>query len=205
MSLIGAPGRGLLLEAFDPVGGQPGVRLRLARRDDVAVAGRRLGRLDADGHDVAAGSTLRGRREGETPALLVGDGLVCVQADHHLVEGPIDDMPGQRHGRRGVAALGLGDDIALREQRHGLPDERPVARLGDDVDVGGIDERREPRDRGLQETAAPVEQGQEGLRGAAPAERPQARPATAGEDHGVHADDRTFHGYHPRDSRTGGR
>ena len=83
---------------------------------------------------------------------------------------------------------GIGSATMLPggQLRDALAHEGRVARIGDDEDVAGLDERDEPLDRRLEQGPAAVEQGQERLRPGGAAERPQARAAPAGHDHGVH-------------------
>ena len=116
----------------------------------VAVAGLGAVGRDPQGHQSpAAGRDLGRGRESAPQPLLVGNVGVGRQNQHHLVVRPGDGLGRERHGRGRVAAHRLAQEIRRRELRQLFADERQVAPLGDDVDVGRLDQRRKSRHAAL--------------------------------------------------------
>ena len=187
--LGGSLRRGLLLEARHSIRGPASVHSSRALGDDVAVARRGLGGLDAERDHVTARGSLDGRLESSQVAGPVADGLVGRKDDHDLVVRAVDGLRGQRHGGRGVAPDGLTQDVACGDARDRLADQVGVAHVGDDEDVGQLDEWREPRRGRRQQAATVLQQRQERLGLAIAAERPESGAPSPGHDDGVHADD----------------
>ena len=181
--------RGLLLEARHSIRGPAGVRSSRALGDDVAVARRGPRGLDAERDHVAACGSLGSRLEGGQVAGRVADSLVGGKDDHDLVVRTVDGLRGQRHGGRGVAPDGLTQHVTCGDVRDRFADQVRVAHVGDDEDVGQLDERGEPRRGRRQQAAAVLQQRQERLGLAVAAERPETGAPSPGQDDGVHADD----------------
>jgi hypothetical protein len=102
---------------------------------DVAVAGFGAGRRNAQRHERAAEGKLRGRAKCVAVAGLVGYVGVGRHHDHDFVDGPVNRLRGQSHGRGSVTADRLADQIGSRNGGQLLRHEREMAALGDDVDV----------------------------------------------------------------------
>ena len=111
--------------------------------------------------------------------------MVGRQDERHIVG--VTAGKGARERRRdaGVARQRLAEDVVGRQLRQLLTRGAHVRLRGDDEDVRGREERRQPR-HGLLEEARVTGQREELLRGAAPRERPEAGAGSARHDDRVH-------------------
>jgi len=148
---------------------------------EVAVAGGRLSRRDAEGHQrvllvLGQGKALLHDR---SELILGGDQVVGGEhGDHRGGVQLADHRGGQRYGVERVAAHRLGDVVRLGKARQRFEHRGLVTRAGTDVPLLGRDQALEPLERNLQQRPAGDEGNQ--LFGLfRTAHRPQPRARTA--------------------------
>ncbi len=174
----GRGGVGLLDERLDLA--HAGVADRLARQD-IAVAGLRLGRLDAESDDRAGLGRRAAGRAGGAERLRIEDDVVGGERQHHGIGVALACDRGRRgDGRGGIPPQRFDHHGGVDADLFGLPaGEKVEIRPGDD------DRRPEHRVRHPQQRLLVgrlvAHQGQKLLRQGVPGHRPQACAGAAGE------------------------
>ena len=142
---------------------------------NVAVAGRRLGGLDADGHNhLPATGEIERVGEHLLKFLRLGNDVIRWQHGHDgLGRALADNRRAERDGGASVASAGLGDDVGLGQFRQLLADLRGLHRVGDDENIFEGHHRQDALDGLLQERGA-AQQRDELLRGFLAAHGPEA-------------------------------
>ncbi len=158
-------------------GGRPGRGL------DVAVAGVGMGRADAEGGHRRLGAH-GGERGGQLgpERFRVADQVVGRQERHRRARIQAPGQPHAEHGAgRGVPPHRFGDHVGGRQFRQVGADRRRQVAAGHDQHAPGSHQRRHALE-GVAQQAGPRGERQQLLGPRRPAERPEARAATAGHD-----------------------
>ena len=162
-----------------------GRRQRFAHLN-VAVAGRRLGRFDSDGHNrLPAAGEIKTIVQHLSKFLLLGDHVVGRQHGHDRGCGTRSrNGRSQRDGGAGVAADRLADDVLLWQFRKLFGHLRRLNLVGDHQNISQRHQWQHAV-HGLLQKRLPSQQGDQLLGCLLPADRPEPLAAPAGHDDDV--------------------
>jgi len=179
----GRGGVGLFDEALDQRNLAGGVQ-RLPDLD-VAVAGGRMRRHDAQRDQVPALRAAHGLPQGRDEALIVADEVIGWQDERHLVRLATGEDRREPGGNRGGARQRLPQHVVRRQLGELLLGGAHMCLARDDVDVVRLQQRAEPS-HGLLQQARLAGQREELLGRSATGERPETGPRPPGHDHREH-------------------
>ena len=110
--------------------------------------------------------------------------MIGGEDEHHRIVGTIDAFCGECNGGTSIAADRFGDDVALLQRWERFAHQRQLGCGNHHVDIFEWDEWQESVNGGG-EKRLPTNEWDEGLRAFGAAERPEARPSPARQDHRV--------------------